>query len=220
MKHAIQLVKNPLVCLAVALAIPTLMQTQIRAQSGPPAGQGSPSVINPKSTAREQEIRESRLRSAELHAESDNTLQQKIEATIKKMKEDFTRIQVIRNVIAHNLVARVPLDYGTISDQTGEINKRTSRLKTFMMLGSRDEKDKEIKKELGASDMTSALVRLCKLIDEFVENPALRNIATLDANHLDKAKADKSQLDADLLNIIELSGRIRQSAQKLEQAPQ
>ena len=221
MKHAIQLVKNPLVCLGVALAALTLVQSETRAQ-GPPPGQGSPSVINPKSTAREEEIREGRLRAAEFNAASENTQQQRIEAMITKMKEDFTRIQVIRNVIAHNLVARAPLDYHTISDQTAEINKRSNRLKTFIMLGTKDDKEKEVKKtaELGAGDMTSALVRLCKLIDGFVENPALKNAATLDAKHLEKAKADKAQLDADLRSIIELSGRIRQRAQTLEQAPQ
>jgi len=221
MKDAIPLVKNPLLCVVLVLAVLTLMQIESRAQSGPPQGQGSPAVVNPKSTAREQEIREGRLRSAEFNEAAENTQQKRVEEMITQMKKDFTRIQVLRNVIAHNLVALVPLEYHAISDQAGEINKRSNRLKSYMM-SHRDEKETEVKKtdELGANEMTGALVRLCKLIDGFVENPALKNAATLDAKSLDKAKADKSQLDSDLLSIIELSGRIRQSAQKLEQNPQ
>ena len=61
------------------------------------------------------------------------------------------------------------------------------------------DKEKEQKQpaELSSEDMIGTLVRLCKTIDSFVENPALKN--AVDADHLDKVKAGKSRADSDLL---------------------
>ena len=49
------------------------------------------------------------------------------------MKQDFARIQVLRNDIARNLVARKPLDYDLVAEQTAEINKRANGLNVYMM---------------------------------------------------------------------------------------
>ena len=50
--------------------------------------------------------------------------------------------------------------------------------------------------------MVGALVRLCKLIDSFTENPALKNAATIDSKDVAKAKENKADADRDLLAII------------------
>jgi hypothetical protein len=186
-------------------------------QGGPPPGLGMPANANPKIATQEREIREGRLRSAELSATVENRNQQRIEATLAKVKEDFTRIQVVRNQIAHNLIARIPIEYRLVSHQAEEINKRANRLKIYMIPHAPDEKENEPKElaTLGGGDMTGALVQLCKLIDGFVENPALKNAATIDVQRLDKAKMDKAKADKDLFIIIELSNRIHKSADKL-----
>ena len=67
---------------------------------------------------------EGRLRSAEVDAGTEEKNQKLLQTAIANMKEDFTRIQVLRNDIARNLVARKPLDYKLVSEQTAEINKR------------------------------------------------------------------------------------------------
>jgi hypothetical protein len=79
--------------------------------------------------------------------------------------------------------------------------------------------DKEQKSpaELSTEEMTGALVKLCKTIDSFVENPALKS--AVDVQHLDKVKEDKSKADSDLLNIIDLSQNIQKSAENLKKAP-
>ena len=129
------------------------------------------------------------------------------------------------NEIARNLVARKPLDYHLISDQTGEINKRANRLKIYMMPRAPQDKEKEQKNppdqhppQLNSENMTGALVRLCKLVDSFVENPTLKN--EVNAEQLEKAKADKARSDSDLLNIVELSSDIQKSAERLKKTPQ
>jgi len=55
-------------------------------------------------------VDEGRLRSAEVDAGTEEKNQKLLQTAIANMKEDFTRIQVLRNDIARNLIARKPLD--------------------------------------------------------------------------------------------------------------
>jgi hypothetical protein len=196
-----------------------LVVTGITRAQGPPAGAGPPPVNSPRLESSERNARENALRGAEIDATTEKRNQQRLEAAIVQVKQDFTHLQVVRNEIAHNLVARKPLDYNLISDQTRDINKAASRLKIYMMPRPVEDKEKEQKKatELNIDDMTAALVRLCKLIDSFVENPALKN--AVDAQQLDKVKADKARADSDLLTIIDLSENLQKKAESLTTAP-
>ena len=131
------------------------------------------------------------------------------------MKGDFTRLQVLRNAIARNLVARTPLDYLLISEQTGEINKRAIDLNTYMLAHAPEDKEQNNPVELQTEEMIGGLVKLCKLIDSFTENPALKNAGTVDVKEVDKVKEDKARADKDLLAIIKLSETIRRKADSL-----
>jgi len=131
------------------------------------------------------------------------------------MKEDFSRIQVLRNDIARNLVARKPLDYNLVSAQTAEINKRANRLNVYVRAHAADGDKEDNLPELKSEEMIGALVRLCKLIDSFTENPALKNAATVDAHEIAKAKEDKAHADRDLLAIIKLSASIQKKSENL-----
>jgi hypothetical protein len=151
------------------------------------------------------------LRRAELHSGKDSENQERVRAAVKYIKTDFTRIQVLRNDIARNLVARKPIDNKLVSQQTEEINKRARELKFYMMARlSEDKKDSE-EVVLKSEDLVGALVNLCKLIDSFTENPALKNIVNV--KDADKAKTDKAKADEDLLAIIQLSESIRNKSE-------
>jgi hypothetical protein len=134
------------------------------------------------------------------------------------MKENFTRIQVLRNDIARNLVARKPLDYKLISVQTGEINKRASRLNAYMLAHGKNDNKEHQTAELQNDEMIGGLVRLCKLVDSFTENPALKNAGAVDAKQLDKVKEDKARADMDLLAIIKLSESLKKKSESLSPA--
>jgi hypothetical protein len=194
--------------------------TSVTLAQGPPPGLGTPANNNPKTAMRERDVREGRLRSAELEAAAPNTDQKRVEANIARVKEDFARIQIVRNQIAHNLVSRIPLNYRLISNQTEEIHRRAHRLKAYMLPHASQEKEKEQNSvALDSGQMTTALVNLCKLIDGFVENPTLKNAATIDAQDLEKARKDKAKADSDLLSIVELSSRIQKSAEWINKTP-
>ena len=183
---------------------------------GKPAGAGPPPNINPNIDTRQRQLDEGRLRSAEVDAGADDHNQKLLQAAIANMKEDFSRIQVVRNDIARNLVAHKPLDYTLISQQSSEINKRANRLNGYIRARAPEDEKENNPPELQSEEMIGALVRLCKLIDSFTENPALKNAATVDSKQLDKARENKANADRDLLAIIKLSGRIQKRSEQLK----
>ena len=142
--------------------------------------------------------------------------EKRIQAAIGHMKEDFSRIQVLRNDIARNLVARKPLDYTLVAEQTREINKRANELNIYMMAHSAEDKSEDKPSDLKSDEMVGALVKLCKLIDSFTENPSLKNAATLDVKEAEKAKEEKARADKDLLAIIKLSENIQKASDSLK----
>lgn len=187
----------------------SLAQTQ-----GKPAGAGPPPNINPNIDTRQRQVDENRLRSAELNVGAEEVNKKRLEAAILNMKEDFTRIQVLRNDIARGLIAQKPLNHKLLSEQTAEINKRASRLNVYMRAHAEEEKEVNTA-EIKSDEMVDALVRLCKLIDSFTENPALKNAATVDSKEIGKARENKANADRDLLAIIKLSSGLQKKMESL-----
>ncbi len=183
--------------------------------TGPPPGAGPPPNNNPNIGDRQRQVDESRLRSAEMDVGADERNQKLLQAAIANMKEDFSRIQVLRNDIARNLVARKPLDYKLVSEQTAEINKRASRLNVYMRARVPEDEKQNNLPELKSEEMIGALVRLCKLIDSFTENPALKNAAMIDSKEIAKARENKANADRDLLAIIKLSASLQKKSEGL-----
>src|SRR5438477_3863527 len=153
-----------------------------------PAGAGPPPNNNPNLDDRIRQIDEGRLRGAETNVSLEEENQKRLQAAIVNMKDDYRRIQVLRNDIARNLVARKPIEYKLVAEQTAEINKRASRLNVYMQARVAEEQKLSTADELKNEEMVGALVKLCKLIDSFTENPALQNAATIDSKEIAKAK--------------------------------
>jgi hypothetical protein len=193
---------------SLCVAAPTLAQ-------GKPAGAGPPPNNNPNIDDRIRQIDEGRLRGAETNVSLEAENQKRLQAAIVNMKDDYKRIQVLRNDIARNLVARKPIEYKLVAEQTAEINKRASRMNLYMQARAPDEQKPNTADELKNEEMVSALVKLCKLIDSFTENPVLKNAATVDSKDIARTKEDKANADRDLLAIIKLSASIQKKSGSL-----
>jgi hypothetical protein len=213
-----RVVSGKLAGLVVAAAILLCVAATTLAQ-GKPANAGPPPNNNPNLGDRIRQIDESRLRSAEVDAGTEERNQELVRAAIVNMKEDYKRIQVLRNDIARNLVARKPLEYKLVSEQTAEINKRASRLNVYMLARVPDQEKLNPADELKNEEMVGALVKLCKLIDSFTENPALKNAAIVNSKDVAKSKEDKANADRDLLAIIKLSAHIQKKSGSLTGSP-
>jgi hypothetical protein len=180
---------------------------------GAPAGSGAPAIINPKGATDAQTNREAALRSAELKAVGARMDPRHLAAAIDQTKQDFKRIQIIRNDVIDYLVAKKPLDYKLISEQAAEINKRANRLKSFLMPSAPEEKEKGAGKqtEYDGEQVRGALVKLCNTIHSFAGNPMFKDPATVD---IQKAAG----AGGDLLTIIQLSDDVKRSADRLGKA--
>lgn len=133
-----------------------------------------------------------------------------VQAVIAQVKEDFKRIQVIRNEIVRATSANNALDYKFISEATGEIKKRSSRLKNNLGLPDPKENEKSEKSgsELDHAQIKDALLTLCNRIESFVKSSIFETPGVIDAELSVKANRD-------LQSMIELSSNIRKRAQTL-----
>jgi cytochrome c556 len=185
-----------------------LMQSAALAQQSLPS---APVVKDPKSQTRERQDREATLRSAEVGAALDRAKDRRMQIDIEQIKQDYKRIQILRNEMAHIVLANKPFDYKAISERAEAVGKSADRLKMRLIPKTAEQKQTSQKSlvEFNQGEMKSALVRLCKLIDHFVENPMLKNPDVTNAQQAIEAGND-------LLSIIELSSNVRRSAEKLK----
>lgn len=201
--------------LGATLSLLIIMSSAALAQQAPgngPGLAGPPPGATPKEQSQDRQSREFRLRNVEREAASAQINQQRLKAAIDIVKQDFKRIQVVRNEMVDDLVAQKPLDYKLTAERAGEINKRAQRLKSFLMQPVTEEQEKELKHEIEYrhDEMKDALVKLCNKIYKFTENPILKTPDVVDVEQSGKAGLD-------LLSIIELSGNIKRSVEKLGQ---
>lgn len=194
---------TPIVCCNIAAIC--LICVFANGQAGRPGGN-----IDLKGEQRRMEARETMLRNLDVGTALDKKDQKRIEAAIEQVKQDFRQIQTVRNELVRNLLANKPLDFKNISDKTTEIHKSADRLKTFLMPYASEIKQKETKSpaQFSNDEIKGALVQLCNRVAIFVDNPVLKTPGITDVEQSMKAGAD-------LLTIIELSDRIKRSAQSL-----
>jgi hypothetical protein len=191
---------------ALLLAIPLAGLAQQGDVGATPAG----SRADPEAARiRDEQQREMRLRN--LEAVSAGAGVKAVKAAVDQLNQDFKRIQIIRNDIAHTLKGGGALDYKRVSDQSAEVKKRALRMQSYLALRGRGDDDGRGREDqIGYDDgqVEGALVRLCKRIDSFVANPKFTSPLVADVG-------GTAEAGRDLQEIIALSDRIRSSAERL-----
>jgi hypothetical protein len=136
-----------------------------------------------------------------------------VQAVLAQVKEDFERVQILRNQLVRAASANKVPDYKFISDATGEVRKRASRLKSNLALPDPDgeEKGKKEQAELKDEQMKEAVATLCHRIESFVTSPFFETPGVVDLQLLAKANSD-------LKSMIELSGNIQRTASRLNKS--
>ena len=195
-----------LIGVAVTLAI---THAAVLAQQGPPA---VPERPDPFAELRERRQRETALRGAEMVPRRRGEDPRRAQIIIEQMREDYKRLQVLRNEMVRSLVSGAPLDYKRVLERTAEINKRASRLKTSLAFENPTADDKrQTQSELNGEQIKSALVDLCNGIITFIENPMFKSPGVVDAQ-------ESTRAGRVLYSIIDLSDDIRRNAAKLRKA--
>ena len=134
--------------------------------------------------------------------------QRRVKALMAQFEEDFSRILTLHNEIARALASNNAIDYQFVSDTTGEIKKRASRVQSTLKLDPEEGYTPAKQEAINDADMKDALVKLCKQIRKFVTNPTIENPNTVDAEQLAKARHD-------LYSVIHLSAQIKKDADRI-----
>jgi hypothetical protein len=131
-----------------------------------------------------------------------------------QLEQDFKRLLILHNEIARAVSVDKNLDYAFVSDATTEIKKRASRLQSTLALHKPEGAENERRQiEFQDGQMKKALAILCKQIKSFVTNPIIEHPGTVDPALLARARRD-------LEEVIELSGNLRKSAERLKKGVQ
>lgn len=206
--RATRIAKSIACCFAVTICFLMAMVSPVPAQQGTPMR--PPGVPDLKGEQIRHSEREAMLRRSEMGTTTAKVDPKRLEAAIEKIKQDFKQIQIVRNELVRGLLANKPLDYKEIAGKVDDINKCADHLKIYLLPPDVDSKDKSEKKkvEYKSEEMKGALVELCNLIANFVDNPVLKNPGVTDVQQSTRAGSD-------LLNIVELSSNIKRSAERL-----
>lgn len=189
--HAVKYL--PLVCAAAAFFLISAMP--LNAQ---PRGVGT---MNRSIDSRERQIRSTEI---------DAARQRDPKSVLAEVNEDLSRLQVINGELKEAMSAGRTLDYKVISEASAEIKKRTTRLKNNLAglpKAEKDEKTQAAKAKDAAFD--ALLTSLTETVTNFITNPIFSDVGAPDPRLAAKARTD-------LDGIIELSERVRKSADKLK----
>jgi hypothetical protein len=171
----------------------------------------APNVDPEAARIRDEKQREMQLRNMEAEG-TPHTSERAVKAALDQLNQDFKRIQIIRNDIAHAINVEGTLDYKRVSDETAEVKKRALRMQSYLALrgSGTDVKERAGQVEYDDKQLKDALVKLCRRIDSFVANPKFTSPLVADVG----GTADATR---DLREIIALSLSIRNSAERLSQ---
>ena len=129
-------------------------------------------------------------------------------ALMQEVNEDFQRLLKLHNEIVRTIANNDPPNYQFISEATGEIKKRATRLQSTLGLGKPETAERKREgQNLEAQVAKDDLVVLCKRIESFITNPIIEVPGTVDARQLERARKD-------LESVVELSGDLKKRAEK------
>lgn len=170
--------------------------------------------VDPRAAQRDMSRREMLLRG--LGGDGEQTNDRQIQAAIDQIKQDFKRIQIIRNEMIDYLTVQKPFDYKLVAEHAGEIRKRASRLQSALPLyrpeddlaGTQQQPPPPVRVEYPDEQLKEGLVQLCNLIFKFTTNPIFKNPGAIDIQQSARASRD-------LKTIVDLSTNLRKSAERL-----
>ena len=127
-----------------------------------------------------------------------------------QINEDFQRIQIIHNEIVRMLQPDKSLNYDRLADLTGDMKKRSERLRENLALPQPEKTDTQPthSEAIDEAHLKKTIADLHDVIVAFVANPLFKNLGVVDAKVVDTAGEN-------LDNIIGLSEEIKREAKLL-----
>ena len=127
-----------------------------------------------------------------------------------QINEDFQRLQVIHNEIVRMLQPEKELNYDRLADLTGDMKRRSTRLRENLALSEPDKPHAEpaYSETIDEAHIKKTIADLHDVVVSFVANPIFKNIAVVEPKTIDAATKD-------LNNLIDLSETLKREAKTL-----
>src|SRR6185295_13250759 len=127
-----------------------------------------------------------------------------------QINEDFQRIQVIHNEIVRMLQPDKGLNYDRLADLTGDMKKRSARLRENLALPEPDKTAAEPAhlETIDEVHIKKSIADLHDVVVSFVANPIFKNLGVVEPKTIDAATKD-------LNNLIDISDEIKKEAKTL-----
>jgi len=127
-----------------------------------------------------------------------------------QINDDFQQIQIIHNEIVRMLQPDKGLNYERLTDLTGDMKKRSVRLRENLALAEPEETEAQPPHTEAIDDthMKKGIAELHDLVVSFVASPIFKNLGVVNARVIDAATKD-------LNNLIYLSDEIKREAKLL-----
>jgi hypothetical protein len=203
------------VVFAPALALNTLGQQQSPRPGGTTDAENSRREAERRAMEREKRDRQFTLRSVESEAgrRPDEPAEPRLD--LPQILEDFKLLQVVSHDLVQTSSTAEALDLKSVAKAASEIRKRAERLSANLVLPKPEKRDKRARPEAvsEAAELKRTLVTLDELIAGFAHNPVFRDVNIVDAELSAKARRD-------LDDIIELSGLLKKSCERMDKARQ
>jgi hypothetical protein len=182
----------------------------------PPGSSGTPSN-DPRDPVNQERTNKADMRDREWRLSNSRTPVRRAgggpeEAALPQIKEDFERIQFVNKGLMTTVFASNIVDHKQIVKATADIGKRAARLKSNLAYPEPLNRHDARKSRPGNEDedIKVSLTNLDQSIMSFVMNPIFR----LQQQVVDSRLAMK--VTSDLMDIVELSDRIKKHAERLE----
>lgn len=134
-----------------------------------------------------------------------------VRVSLAKVKEDYEGLQRANNAILQMLSPGKDIDYKLLAEASNEIRKRAGRLKSYLVTLEIVKEDKERKRnlyEIENEELKASLLSLDSSIVSLIGSPIFKEFGkVVDATNSVKARDD-------LDNIIDLSERVKRSAER------
>jgi hypothetical protein len=177
------------------------------AQRGAP-GPGSPPPNPLGMSDRDLNILDREAQLTRIEKERRRAVKSDPQLAFTQIKDDFRRLQTVNNDVMRAVSSGRELDYKYISDSAREIKKRAARLKVNLVFPEAEGDEGAAKLSEDSSGLKPSLEALDGLISSFVTNPVFKEVGVVDTKLGVKARRD-------LDRIIELSEKVRKSAEKM-----
>jgi len=127
-----------------------------------------------------------------------------------QINEDFQQLQVIHNEIVRMLQPDKSINYDRLADLTGDMKKRSARLRENLSLPEPDKTHAEPAhpETIDEAHIKKTIADLHDVVVSFVANPIFRNIAVVEPKTIDAATKD-------LNNLMDLSDELKREAKTL-----